>query len=248
MKLCCIVPVKYKAERFRALRRVLDNLQALDCEVIVAEQGAAPAPQIAGLLTNQTHLFLRNEFPFNKSWGLNIAWTRADADLFAFVDADNLIDPRHIRAGAADLADYDFVSPHRKLVDLTEDETDLPFEQIFAIERHGRGELDHQKLPLCGAVTMFRRDALERIGGWPEEFFGWGGEDDAMSAKVQRLLKWKENDPHCYHLYHPRSISTEWYQRNLGILQLYMHAETDELEDHIDGVRPLIGDPDRKFW
>lgn len=157
--------------------------------MIVAEQGLAPAPQVAGLLTDQTHLFQRNEFPFNKSWVLNIAWRQADADQFVFVDADNLIDPRHILAAIAELGDHDFISPHKQLIDLDERETHLPFEQIFAIERPGRGEQDMQKLPLCGATTMFTRAALEKIGGWPEEFFGWGGEDDAMSRKVECFLR-----------------------------------------------------------
>ena len=39
-----------------------------------------------------------------------------------------------------------------------------------------------------------KKEALETIGGWPEEFFGWGAEDDAMSIKVRHFLKWKEMD------------------------------------------------------
>lgn len=38
-----------------------------------------------------------------------------------------------------------------------------------------------------------------------------------------------------------------WYQRNLEILDLYMDPDQG-LEEHIEEVRPLIGDPGRRFW
>jgi predicted glycosyltransferase involved in capsule biosynthesis len=249
MKFCCIIPFKYSGERFFALQRVLENSKGLGCDVIVVEQGAEPVLPAKNVLTDQRHIFLTNEFPFNKSWGFNVAWKQVDHEIVVFVDADNLIDSRHIQTCVAEFGDYDFISPHRKLIDLSEDENHLDFARIFAIDRPGRGELDKQKLPLCGAVTMFKTAALERIGGWPEEFFGWGGEDDAMSDKVQKLLKWQERDFNCYHLPHPKELpNKEWYDRNLEILDLYMDLDAEGHAAHADQVRAVIGDRNRKFW
>ena len=144
--------------------------------------------------------------------------------------------------------EYDFISPHIRLIDLDQQESKMDFNKIYQIDRPGRGDLDHQKLPMCGAMTIFTKDSLERIGGWPEEFFGWGAEDDAMSIKVKQLLKWKENDNKCYHLYHQRvNPDMQWYYRNLQIYNNYLQSSKEQLDSYINSIKPLIGDKNRKF-
>jgi hypothetical protein len=36
---------------------------------------------------------------------------------------------------------------------------------MLLINRPGRGETDHQKVPLCGGICIFRREAIDKIGG-----------------------------------------------------------------------------------
>jgi glycosyltransferase involved in cell wall biosynthesis len=249
MTLTCVIPFMYSEDRLLPLRRVLANARLLNCEVIVIEQGREQLLPSKEVLTDEKYLFLKNEFPFNKSWALNIAWMQASGDAILFMDADTLIAPDHVRTAVAALADCDFVSPHAKVIDLQESESDLPLEALFEIDRPGRGEQDRQKVPLCGGITLFTREGLEKVGGWPEEFFGWGGEDDAMGRKVELLLRWKELDFTCFHLFHRRGVQQpDWYKRNLEILDLYMDSDDEDLRIHIDQVRPLIGDSNRKFW
>lgn len=249
MNMSCIIPFRYSEDRVLPLQRVLVNARALDCEVIVIEQGPTPLLPEKNLLAGEKYIFLQNEFPFNKSWALNIAWKQTDKEFILFMDADTLIDPKYVRASVDACADYDFVSPHTKVIDLLEPENNLELEQIFAIDRHGRGDFDRQKVPICGGITLFRSAALEKIAGWPEEFFGWGGEDDAMGRKVKNFLRWKEMDFTCYHMFHLRGVQQpDWYKRNLEILDLYMDSDIDTLEEHIAQLRPLIGDETRKFW
>ncbi len=249
MTLTCIIPFMYSEDRLLPLRRVLANARLLNCEVIVIEQGLQPALPDKQVLTDEKYLFLKNEFPFNKSWALNIAWKQAAGDAILFMDADTLIAPEHVQAAVEALADCDFISPHTKVIDLLETESDQPLAALFGIDRPGRGAHDRQKVPLCGGITLFTKAALEKIAGWPEEFFGWGGEDDAMGRKVELLLRWKELDFTCFHLFHQRGVQMpDWYQRNLGILDLYMDSEDEDLLAHIDEARSLIGDPSRKFW
>jgi predicted glycosyltransferase involved in capsule biosynthesis len=101
---------------------------------------------------------------------------------------------------------------------------------------------------MCGGTTIFKKEALEKIGGWPEEFFGWGAEDDAMSIKVKLFLKWKECDNICYHLFHERETpDMNWYKRNLLIYNNYLRAPKEALLQHIQKEIPLIGNKNRKF-
>jgi predicted glycosyltransferase involved in capsule biosynthesis len=245
-----IIPFKYTEDRFLTLERVLQNIRNsnINCEVIIIEQGLESVLPSKNVILNENYIFMHNSLPFNKSWSLNVAWKTATTDTIVFGDADNLIDMNHILSSIEELKDYDFVSPHIKLIDLTPNENKLPSEDIFNIKRPGRGELDHQKLPMCGAMTIFTKGALERIGGWPEEFFGWGAEDDAMSIKVRHFLKWKENDNNCYHLYHNRvSPDMNWYSRNIQIYNNYSNISKDKLEEYINSTKPLIGDKNRKL-
>jgi len=248
MNFTYIIPFKYTDDRFLTLQKVIDNIKNLNCEVIVIEQGTESILPSKNLLTTQKYIFLKNPYPFNKSWGLNIAWKEATNDIIVFGDADNLIDINNILSSINDMSDYDFVSPHIRLIDLQPNENELDGNSIFQINRPGRGELDHQKLPMCGAMTIFKKEALEKIGGWPEEFFGWGAEDDAMSIKVKHFLKWKEIDNNCYHLYHQRvQPDMRWYQRNLQIYHSYINSNRESLYQYIDSTKPLIGDKNRKF-
>jgi len=245
-----IIPFKYTDDRALTLEKVLKNIKDsnLNCEVIVIEQGLEPILPTKNIITNENYIFMSNPLPFNKSWSLNVAWKSATTDTIVFGDADNLIDTKHILSSIDELENYDFVSPHIRLVDLDPNENKLDCNEIFNIQRPGRGELDHQKLPMCGAMTIFTKEALERIGGWPEEFFGWGAEDDAMSIKVKHFLKWKENDNNCYHLYHNKvQPEQQWYYRNLQIYNNYVSITKDKLKEYIDSVKPFIGDKNRKI-
>ena len=249
-KFTYIIPFKYTDDRVLTLEKVLKNIKDsnINCEVIVIEQGLESILPTKNIITNENYIFMNNPLPFNKSWSLNVAWKTATTNTIVFGDADNLIDTKYILSSIDELKDYDFISPHIRLVDLNPNENKLDNTEIFNIQRPGRGELDHQKLPMCGAMTIFTKEALERIGGWPEEFFGWGAEDDAMSIKVKYFLKWKENDNNCYHLYHARvQPEQQWYYRNLQIYNNYLNITKDKLQEYIDSVKPLIGDKNRKL-
>jgi cellulose synthase/poly-beta-1,6-N-acetylglucosamine synthase-like glycosyltransferase len=243
-----IIPFKFTEDRLLTLKKVLENIKNLGCETVVIEQGTESVLPSKNVITDQKYLFLENNLPFNKSWSLNVATKESTKNSIVFGDADNIIDTSNLLKSIESLKDYDFVSPHKRLIDLTPQENYLDFEEIFRIDRSGRGELDHQKLPMCGAMTIFRKESLDKIGGWPEEFFGWGAEDDAMSIKVKHFLKWKEEDYNCYHLYHQRVIpENNWYMRNFGIYQQYSQVNKEQLEQYINQIRPIIGDKNRKF-
>jgi hypothetical protein len=69
--------------------------------------------------------------------------------------------------------------------------------------------------------VVFSRTAFESVGGWDEEFVGWGGEDDMMTFKVEAAgLKTASMPFSCYHLWHPRVVPDPVeYSRTLGLLR-----------------------------
>jgi predicted glycosyltransferase involved in capsule biosynthesis len=117
------------------------------------------------------------------------------------------------------LSENDMVNPYTSVIDLTPQETNMNINNILKIDRPGRGENDHQKVPLCGGTCIFRKEAIAKIGGWNEDFIGWGAEDDELSIRVKKYLKWTELKGSCYHLYHSRPAPDPTnYNRNLTLL------------------------------
>ena len=128
------------------------------------------------------------------------------------------------------------------MIDLNANESIGKLEQILTIDRPGRGETDHQKINICGGMTIFRRSSYLSIGGYNEDFIGWGGEDDYQAIKVKTLLKWYELPGRCYHLFHEREApDMKWYQRNIQLLNKLRDMKPDEMTKLISVSANKIG-------
>ena len=81
-----------------------------------------------------------------------------------------------------------------------------------------------------------------KIGGWSEDFIGWGGEDDFQTIKVHHFLKWTELKAKCYHLYHGRDpIDQKQYQKTLQLLQKSKSMSKEEIQKTIVMSQSKIG-------
>jgi hypothetical protein len=89
---------------------------------------------------------------------------------------------------------------------------------------------------------MFRRESIQKIAGWNEDFWSWGGEDDYQTLKVHNFLSWNELRARCYHLYHDKEQPDQkCYQRNLQILQNSSKMTKEQLQKIITNQIPKIG-------
>ena len=72
------------------------------------------------------------------------------------------------------------------------------------------------------------------LGGMDDRFEGWGGEDDAFSIKVQKLVSRRgaAREAPAWHLWHPRAKSEtpDLYRRNLELLKTYRQLDDEQLE------------------
>jgi predicted glycosyltransferase involved in capsule biosynthesis len=240
-KFTYIISYRHNTERLGNLKRTLEWINSFSgVEVIVVEQDKHSKLKDFNLPCR--NIFLKSNMPFNKSWGFNVGLKYANTGIIIFGDSDLIMDPQEFIKSVQLIDKYEMINPYSSVIDLNPQESSAPLGQILSIDRAGRGETDIQKVPLCGGICIFRRDAIHRIGGWDQNFIGWGGEDDFQSVKVKNFLTSYENTAKCYHLYHDRPApEMKWYQKNLQLLQKLSSMSKEELQKVINNSLPKLG-------
>lgn len=236
-----IIGYRHRNDRLNNLRRTLEWINGFTgVQVILVEQDKHSKIEHLKLPCN--HIFIKSKMPYNRSWSFNVGLKYAKTNVIVFSDSDLIMNPTDLINGLRALENYDMVSPYSSVLDLTPQESSQPLENLIKIERPGRGETDNQKINICGGISMFRKEAILKIGGWPEEFVGWGGEDDFLTIKVQNFLKWSELKGKCFHLYHDRQApDPSLYQRTLKMLEGFSKMSKEELTKVINNSIPKIG-------
>lgn len=236
-----IIGYRHSVERLNNLRRTLDWISGFSgAQIILVEQDTHS--KISHLNLRCQHIFVKSKMPYNRSWAFNIGLKYAKSKVVCFGDSDLIMDPNDFINGLKLLDQYDMVSPYHSVVDLTPQESNLPLENIIKVNRPGRGETDNQKINICGGIAMFRKDAITRIGGWSEDFIGWGGEDDFQTIKVHNFLTFHESKARCFHLHHSRgTIDQNQYGKMLQMLQKMSTWNKEELAKYINSTWPKNG-------
>ena len=243
-------------------RNLLTTLQWLarevpDVKALVLEQDSYP--RLQGGLPHGNHqaVFAYNPHRFNKSWGLNVAMRVSGASIAVFTDAD-LIVAGGVRALIQACGQRSPVAkPYRDVLDLSEEESERVHRGEHGFRpapRPGR-QARNEHLVLCGGMFAIRADAFYHVGGWDERFVGWGGEDDALSLKIQRAnMQVAALDGVALHLWHPRAVEQmerRHYLENVALLeslransdvQLHRMAEVQrQVIGHREKYRPMEG-------
>jgi hypothetical protein len=246
MKFSYIIAYKHNEERILNLKRVISWIKSLgDVEIIIIEQDDSPK------LPNEIEIdfnykFIENKFPFCKSWAFNIGTNISTNEIIVFGDSDLIMNSDEFLSAISKLDSYEVVNPYKRVIDLKLNENDFTLEELSKIEREFRGEKDIQKTPIAGGIIAFRKASLLKIGGWCEEFIGWGAEDDFQSIKIKMFLNWIEFDNRCYHLFHTRVIPIrDYYYRNVHILNQLASLKRDQMINFINNSKDKIAKEDK---
>lgn len=237
-----IIAYRHKLDRLQNLKKVIEWISGFNgVELIIVEQDSSPKLP-AYSLKGFRYFFTKSDLPFNKSWAFNYGTKHASTNAIVFGDSDLIMDPQEFINSIKLLEQFEAVNPYNKVIDLEPQENGLHIEQLKMINRPGRGETDIQKTPIAGGIIMFRKDALQKVGGWDQGFFSWGGEDDCQAHKIKQLLRWTEVPNRCYHLYHEKvKPNMIYYQRNLQLLNKIINLKPDELQRYINNTYPKYG-------
>jgi hypothetical protein len=236
---------RHHRDREANLARVLGWLKSFpDLDVLVVEQDNMsrfrPPPGVR-------HVFARSAGPYNRSWGFNMAYRESSSPYLVFGDSDIIMRGHEFLSALEAAESLDVLSPYSSVLDLERGEGGLGLDDLAKIARAGRGEGDNQRINLCGGVVVFSRYAFERVGGWDEDFVGWGGEDDMMTFKVEAAgLKAASMPYRCYHLWHHRGAPDPvQYSKTLGLLRSRVAMGGEAVLGMARGAFGTCGDKDR---
>jgi glycosyltransferase involved in cell wall biosynthesis len=233
-KFTYIIPFRYSKDRIIPFRRTIEWLSGFQgIEILVIEQDKVS--KIAEMNLKIRHIFVESDAPFNKGWAYNIAIRRTTSNVLVFGDADFIMNPNEMIEGLKSLEFYDCVIPTKSVCRLNHMETNADLPQIFTLRR------EEYKFNLCDGMSIFKRDTIQKIGGWNEDILGGGYVNKFQDLKIKKMLNYKQMDYLGYHLYHlPIHPDHQLIQRNQNILEHYQKPDSD-LVQHINSTVPKSG-------
>jgi glycosyltransferase involved in cell wall biosynthesis len=233
-KFTYVIPFRYSQDRILPLRRVVEWLSGYQgVEVLIVEQDKVS--KIENLSLKAKHIFCESDAPFNKAWAYNIAIKRSISPVIVFGDADFIMNPNELIEGLKSLEFVDCVMPTSKIVKLNPMETNMDLGSIFNIKR------TELKSNLTDGISIFKRESIQKIGGWNEDILGLGYSNKFQDLKVKRMLNYKTLDFTGYHMNHmSMQQDPALNQRNQQILDYYVQP-TSDLNQHIVSTVPRSG-------
>lgn len=209
-----IIGYRHSPDRLNNLRRVLDWINGFaNVEVILVEQDKHS--KISHLSLKCKHIFIKTDKEYNKSWGYNVGLKSSNTNIVIFGDADTIMDPNKLIEAIQLLDKYEMVSSHNSIIDLFPNEGNTQYDDILKIIRPGR------TTSLCSGISVFRKAAIQKIGGWNESFIGLGGADEFLSHKVKNFLTSNVLPINAYHFFHNKidsnPINEKILQQMVGI-------------------------------
>jgi hypothetical protein len=222
-------------ERLPLLETTLRHLRQCEgiVDVVVVELDEEPFAEPIARSLASAYVYRRHHGTFHKARAMNIGAALATCTCLLWLDHDILIEPGLAPRALDEMArrQLDCLVPWSSVRYLSERDSraviagsplrrDVHAHRTYS-SRHG----------VCGGAVLVRRSFVERHGGVPEEFRGWGGEDSAFWLKVQRLGRaavTERRGESLHHLYHALSggyargehiRANPFYRRNFELLQ-----------------------------
>lgn len=162
--------------------------------------------------TNIISVFVRNTGRFSRARCLNLGVRVATAPILCFHDADMVADATQMIEAIRVLRDTnisDVRYPHRGCINVSGALKQRFCQTLDASLFDGidAGHLTEDSHILYGniasGVVFYRRHQFIDVGGFNEEFVGWGGEDDELLLRTRSLgLKHHTVETSLFHLHH----------------------------------------------
>lgn len=166
--------------------------------------------------------------PFNRGQAINDAASKAEGDIYFISDADCFVYPEQAIEAVrlASEAPGAVIAATRWVA----------LERAFSWQvRTGHYDVRFASDPpawcdVVGTVSgclAVSREGFEKVGGFPKEFYDWGGEDNAFWYLTETFLATgRRLEGDMFHLWHPtaRDENSDWFRINMARQEQYGEA------------------------
>jgi len=190
-KVSIIVPVKNEEKVIERLLKGLVNLDYLQKEIILIEDGSTDeTPQICRKWAeNYPSLikYIHNNTSNGKPSAINMAAKEATGEIIAVYDADTIIEPSTLSQIVPHFKDSVVAAVQGELRTINPDESVITRlavinDFVVNIQQLGKDKLN-TFVPLLGTNQYIRRDILEEVGYWDSEALS---EDTEISVRLAK--------------------------------------------------------------
>ena len=196
------------------------------------------------------HVFTYNNGPFPKAHLYNLGAKISQCEALFFMDIDCVPNPHVLSSciyNILTVPDNDVICPYHGAINVTGD-TKQRFLQAPSFDLFkgiSKTALTDDTSMLyegsMGGAFIFRRSTFIRIGGLDTSFIGWGGEDNELFFRSQRLgVNWVSMDTPLFHLHHDSTSRDEWTAKaeaNARRAYLSQTMPMSELESHTERLK-----------
>jgi len=221
----------------------LNNINEIE-RVIIIEQDSMPRIEKiidSGLNRNYEleYKFINNPNTFfNKCWAFNVGAKMANTEWLAFGDNDVIMDVQTLNdVIQSALNDYESFTPYETVFDLTPVETKKVKDEKHYTDIKKKPSSIRGGAPYGGGIFFIKSKSFFDIGAWDERFINWGAEDEDITHRIKKSLKFLSINKNAYQLQHGRTIHSthqqEFYKDNIKLFISRRDAPLEEtLKDY----------------
>lgn len=189
--------------RILNLKSLLSYLKTIDkFNIIVIEQDKTPKDQKEIENFDVQYIFDLNEKDnYSKTRAYNLAAKKVTTDFICFHDSDIIIQEHIYKFCTKFFDNYDVIKPYNKIIEMNNPETDKFYQKPEYFLPLNFKVRDSN---ISGGIMFINRKAFWSIGGWDEEIWGYGGEDDCLDHAILKCLTLKTFGSISLHLIHKK--------------------------------------------
>lgn len=232
LKISCIISYResdnYRKRNIDSVIKHISTFGLNNLEIIIVEQDTHEKFDISQY-KNTKKVFIYNDGSFNKGWGYNVGVNSSTGDYLFFCDCDVVIPEVFFANSLRQVKTFSVVDLHEIIVSYDEKNTVDLIKSNYSAFDNLQKTTTETNLTSGGAFIISRQQYSE-IGGFDENFFGWGYEDTAFDLKLKtfNVEVYKPASQFCFHLYHPECNTKSKSSINLNTLKDIEQLPMDE--------------------
>jgi hypothetical protein len=218
------------------LKKVLEWLSGFSqLEIIVVEQDKIPKLH-AYSLKGFKHIYTESKLAMNKGWAYNVGVKYSTTPSLIFGDERTRMDPNKLIEALKNLQRFESVSATNEIIELSQPEMELGFDMLGQINRENKKECFTQ------GIMMYRKDTLNRVAGWPEEFIGGLGIDEFQSKKTEEITSHLQCENKAF-LFPTNKVKENKFltMRNKELLEKMLPMTSQDIGKYVNNTVQRIG-------